>query len=397
MHKLKSLGALVAFAVLISLACLRAYRYPQYSLDGLSYMANVVAMKGASIREIHETVYREAQSRIPAPVFAHLTGNDPAEPITEANSARDRAVNPYHFAEYLPCFAIRPGFTELLYVLHYWLGVSLLKAVIFVPVVSFWLLGWIILAWTSRHIALPYACIISFLVLLTPPMLDDLARGTTPDSLSTLVMLASMFLLFEQRELLAGLILLIASVYIRTDNVLLVILVLAFLYLAGFGLRLWHVLTLSALAAGSVVLINHFSGDYGARMLYYRIAHTPSAVGEIAPTFGLHQYLAAVRVAAAGVLHGAHIPFLLMGIVGLLRHPPRAVFGLAITTMAYTMGHLILYPVAEPRYFGVFFAAMGIVLATSVSASAKKQAVITELSPRDRASARLWQAVMALL
>ena len=356
----------VAFGLCLTLACLRAYHYPEYSTDGLSYMANAVAIKGASIQVIHDTVYREAMAGIPGPLFKHLTGNDPSEPASESNSFRERAVNPYRFAEFLPCFAIRPVFNQLVYVLHYLLGVGLLKATVLIPVVSYWLMGWLVLAWTWRYVATPWAALISMLLLLSPP-LWELARSTTPDALSSLTVLAAMFLLLEQRRLLPGMILLIASVYVRTDNLILVLLALVYLCVADLGLRVVEAAILSALAVVSVVLINHFSGDYGPKVLYYRsFVEAPIAVGEIVPSFGIYEYLAALKMGISGVLHGPYIPFILMGTVALLRRPSRAVVGVAAVTMGYTATHLVIFPNPETRFFGPFFAAMGLALASSV-------------------------------
>ena len=368
----------VAFALCLTLACLRAYHYPEYSTDGFSYMANAVAMKGASIQVIHDTVYREAMAGIPGPVFKHLTGNDPSEPAWESNSFRERAANPYRFAEFLPCFAIRPIFNQLVYVLHYLLGVGLLKATVLIPVVCYWLMGWLVLAWTWRYVATPWAALISMLLLLSPP-LWDIARSTTPDALSSLIVLAAMFLLFEQRRLLPGMILLIASVYVRTDNVILVLLALAYLYVTGLGLRASETAMLSALAVVSVLLINHFSGDYGPKVLYYRsFVEAPIAVGEIAPSFGIHEYLAALKIGISGVVHGPYIPFFLMGTVGLLRRPSRALIGIAAVTMGYTAAHLVIFPNPETRFFGPFFAAMGLVLASTISITQAAQFVLAK-------------------
>lgn len=74
------LWASLVFALILTLICLRAYKYPEYSTDGFAYMGNAVAMSGASIQVIHDTVYREAKAGIPEPVFNHLTGNDPGLP-----------------------------------------------------------------------------------------------------------------------------------------------------------------------------------------------------------------------------------------------------------------------------------------------------------------------------
>jgi hypothetical protein len=391
------LFSLIAFALLLSFAALRAYRYPEYSTDGLSYMANAIAMRGASVRVIHDTVYREAKAGIPGPAFEHLTGNDANEPTMQNNSFHDRATNPYHFAEYLPCFAIRPIFTELVYVLHYWFGVGLLTSIVLIPAVSYWLMGWLVLIWICRYAAIEMACLMSIVLMLTPPLLD-LARSTTPDALSSLVVLSAVFLLFQQRNLLPGLILLIASVYVRTDNVILVVFVLAYLWLAESDLRVWHAAVLSLLAVGSVALINHFAGDYGPRMLYYRIEHVPSAIGEFIPVFGVHEYFGCLKRGVAGAWHSHFLPFLLMGLVGLLRRTSRAVVGLTVVTLVYTLAHLVSYPVPEARYFGLFFAAMGIAAGSAVSQDkAINQPVIARYPVVRRKYSRLVQAVTATI
>lgn len=207
-------------------------------------------------------------------------------------------------------------------------------------------------AWSSLLCAL--------LLLISPPFWDQ-ARSTTPDALSSLVVLLALFLLFEKRRLLPGMILLMASVYVRTDNALLVLIVLAFLYLARFDLKLWQAALLSALAVVSVATINHFAGDYGAKVLYYRsFVEPPIAVGEIAPRFGLADYLTALKTCLSGVLHGMYIPFFLMGVVGLLRRPPLSILGVATTTTLYTGAHLVIFPNPETRFFGPFFVANGL-------------------------------------
>ena len=371
---------LLAFAVCLTLASWRAYRYPEYSTDGFSYMGNAVAMSGAGIQVIHDSVYREARAGMPRPEFDHLTGNDPSEPASERNSFHQRAVDAYRFAEFLPCFAIRPVFNELVYVLHFKLGVGLLKATVLLAVVSYWLLGWVVLAWTARYTAVPWAAPITILLLLSPPVWD-LARSTTPDALSTLVVLLAIYLLFERQKLLPGMILLLASVYVRTDNLFLVVPVLAFLYVTGSGLKATHAVALSALAFVSVLVINHFAGDYGAKVLYYRsFVEPPIAVGEIVPRFGIHEYLTALKAGIGGALHGPYIPFLLMGIVGLLRRASRAVVGLIAVTVVYTAAHLIIFPNPEPRFFGAFFAAMGIALASTLFTSSSEQLGTAQLA-----------------
>lgn len=361
------LWARLAFALILTLASLRAYKYPEYSTDGFSYMANAVAMSGASVRVIHDTVYQEAKRGIPEPIFNHLTGNDPAEPLSESRSFRERAIDPYRFAEFLPCFAIRPLFNLLIYVLHFKLGIGLLRSIVILPVVSYWLMGWMAWVWMERYVAGAWALLLCASLLLLSPPVWELGRSTTPDALSSLIVLLALFLLLEKRALLPGMILLLASIYVRTDNALLVFIVLAFLYAAGFGVKLFEVGILAALAVASVVIINHFAGDYGAKVLYYRsFVEAPVAVGEIVPHFGVADYMAALKACLSAALHGMYIPFFLMGVVGVLRGAPLPILGLATATAVYTGAHLVIFPNPETRFFGPFFVAMGLALTSTL-------------------------------
>jgi hypothetical protein len=362
LSKLATLG----FAIALSLAASRAYQYPAYTSDGFVYMANAVAMHGAHAPEIHETVYRELNAGIPKNILDHLLGHDPVETAT-SRSFHERAVDPYRFAEFLPCFAVRPIFNELVYVLHYGFGISLLRATVLIPVLSYWLLGWFVFLWISRYTPLPWAALVSLLLMLTPPVWD-LARWPTPDALSCMTLLLALYLILEKKFLAPGLTILLASVYVRTDNALLVLTVVAYLSLIEGTLEKTKAVVLGAVAIASVMLINHFAGDYGARMLYYRaFIAPPIAPGEMTPNFGLHDYAIALRSGVAGIIHGDFAAFGLMGVVGLLQRPSRALWDLTVITACYSAGRFVVFPLADARYFALFFIVMGILLASSVA------------------------------
>jgi hypothetical protein len=160
-----------------------------------------------------------------------------------------------------------------------------------------------------------------------------------------------------------------ASVYVRTDNVLLVLSVLAYLSILNHTIEKAKAAVLAALAIGSVFVINHFAGDYGARLLYYRaFIAPPVAPGELVAHFGFHDYVVALRAGVAEVLHGDFIAFALMGVVGLLKRPTSAILGLVIVTVAYSTSRFVIFPLVEGRYFGLFFLVMGISLVSTLLA-----------------------------
>jgi hypothetical protein len=54
--------------------------------------------------------------------------------------------------------------------------------------------------------------------------------------------------------------------------------------------------------------------------------------------------------------------------VGFVRRPSPAIAGLTVLAAAYAAGHFVLYPLPEDRFFGLFFVAMGISMASTVVA-----------------------------
>ncbi len=103
-------------------------------------------------------------------------------------------------------------------------------------------------------------------------------------------------------------------------------------------LKLWHATVLAAVALGSVLSINHFAGDYGIQMLYYRnFIGTPMAPGEMVAHFSIRDYISAFRSGMTLVAGSFLLPFLLAGVSGLFGSTRvRAVVGV---TMAYVLLH----------------------------------------------------------
>jgi hypothetical protein len=111
----------------------------------------------------------------------------------------------------------------------------------------------------------------------------------TPDGLSTLVVLAGLWAVSRNRLLIA-VVLLLVSIWIRTDNLLLVIAVLGYL-LWQKRMTLVDAAAISALSVGSVAFINHFSGNYSWPVLFQFSFIGGRSPAEIDPRFSAAQYL----------------------------------------------------------------------------------------------------------
>jgi hypothetical protein len=151
----------------------------------------------------------------------------------------------------------------------------------------------------------------------------------------------ALYLIFQSRNLLPDLVLLLASIYFRTDFIVLAGPVL-FALCWERRLAFWQGAILSGTALASVFMINYFAGDYGLRMLYYRnFIGTPSAPGEMTVTFSFRDYLVAFR-SGITLMTNRFFPFLLLGTVAVALRSRLWVNG-AITT-AYVVLHFVVLP-----------------------------------------------------
>ncbi|MCU1302651.1 MAG: hypothetical protein JWQ87_2935 [Candidatus Sulfotelmatobacter sp.] len=353
---------IAVYLLLLTLLASRPYTYSLFDMDMMGYIGNAVAMSGASIRQIHDTAYQAVEAEVPQAAKDHLLGRDKLGPPSQWQSRQDRASNAEHFAEYLPCFAIRPIFNQLIYVLHYGLGMGLVRATIVLAVGSYWMIGVLIFLWIYRYAGVERAALGSLLLMLSPPILE-LARFNTPDALACLVSLAALYLIFERGRMFWGITLLLISVYVRTDNAVLAVGALAYCSLVSRQLEKTKAAMLALLAAVSVLLINHFAGDYGLRMLYYRsFIAIPLAPGELVAKFGRADYVHAFRTAVSQTMNGSLPFFVFMGVVGICARRQRVGQAIATVTTFYLIVHFLLFPSGQERFWGVFYVGCAMVL-----------------------------------
>jgi len=355
------------------------YRTPMYSMDALQYMGNAVLMEETDPVKVHQRVYAEIDDRVPRIAREDLRGHRIGATEDQNKSRQERAANPYRFAQFLPLFAIRPLYIIVLY----WvgkMGLGLLRAGIVISVVSYFLLGVLFFRWLIRYLPHVATLCIALLVMISPPIMS-LGRQNTADALATLVAFSGLYLIFERQSLCAGLALLLASLYFRTDFVVLAGPVLLAMWWER-KINFWQVGVLSTLAVASVLAINHFAGDYGISMLYYRnFVGTPVAPGEMTINFSLGDYLRFFRSGLTLAAESYLIPFLLLGTIGLLLRSRLRV--VAAVTMAYVALHFVVLPNWDERWFAVFYISMVLCAATAmprgVPQAAPEQAIPAEV------------------
>ena len=361
---------LALYLAALALLSFHLYRTPIYDMDSLQYMGNALLMQERDPVQIHHQVYAELRRAVPKEIFDHLTGIEPAAPPDQNRSRQERAANPYHYVEFLPLFAIRPLYNQTLYLVSK-TGIGLVRSGVLISVSSFFLLGALLFLWIRPYAPSLLALAASLITMMSPP-LTDLGRDTTSDALATLIAFASLYFIFEKRRLVPGMILLLASIFFRTDFIVLAGPVLLLCWIEH-RLPLWQAAVLSALAVASVLCINHFAGDYGIKMLYYRnFVSSPIAPAEMTVHFSARDYLAAFRSGIPKIMSSFFLPFLLLGALSLRskRNLP-----LLVATLAYVVLHFLILPNWQERWVGIFYLGMVIIAISSQDAIPQAQQV----------------------
>jgi hypothetical protein len=349
------------YVLLLGGVAVRLYHKPIYSMDSIQYMGNALLMEEHDPVRVHQRVYAEVQRFVPKLEREGLLGHEAGAPEQQNKSRQERAANADKFAEFFPLFAIRPLYNQTLWLVSK-TGLGLVRAGIFISVTSYFFLGVLAFVWLGRYLSAGFTLVFSLLLMITPPLMN-LGRDTTADPLATLVAFASLYLIFERRQLFPGMILLLASIYFRTDFVVLAGPVILACWLER-RMELWKAAVLAMVALASVLCINYFAGDYGMGMLYYRnFAGVPIAPGEMTAHLSFKDYFSALRGGITLMMESFFLPFLLLGSVGIVLRRMRGLFAVSL---AYVLLHFLVLPNWQERWFGVFYLSMAVCAATMI-------------------------------
>src|SRR5438270_6424552 len=205
--------AVFLYAAFLLLAGWLAYTYPYNDWDVLAYVGCAINLTESDQVKIHAQVFEQAREELPEEDFTEMTTSVPFR--------RDVAANPWHFAQQLPFYSIRPLYIELLAAIHR-LGATYFQATRLVSSIALALLGLPIFLWMRASVTGPEwrVALLSSLILLTPPLFLA-GRTGSPDALSGLFIVAAMYLLTQKQRIFPATLLLASSIFVRGDNVIL--------------------------------------------------------------------------------------------------------------------------------------------------------------------------------
>jgi hypothetical protein len=327
---------------------------PTYSWDLVGYIGSSVDSSDPQV------VYRETFSAIQS-----IRSN---KGIQLENPYRaDVAANPFHFAEQLPLYSIKPAYVALIKALHRF-GLSYPKAAVVISALSNFVLAILLWFWLSGYLDGVILFGVCSLIMLSPNLLE-LSRWATPDALATLVATAGLYLILSREKYFWGSAILVLDVWIRTDSIVLAGIVMFVLFLRS-KLEFIQFASLSILALASYFAIGHYSGDYGWTVLFYNsfTGGVPTP-GETVLHVSANMYLKqVVKGVYLLLVDGSFALYALLACLAMwLRKSSEYTQMAAVVLVARVVSYL-LYPNGDPRYTAVVYVMVPIALVIAISA-----------------------------
>jgi hypothetical protein len=251
------------------------------NVDLLPYIENVALNETGDVASAHTRVYEE-------PLTPHLRGTD-GDGEGLSGILQRRAQDPYFSAKYLPYFAVKPLYVSAISVGRK-AGLTLTNSAAAVSALAF--LGIAVVLWLHTR------SLLSLLVLILPEMIET-GQKNDPDGMSAFFLLLGLWVLFA-RHRDWGIIPLVVAVWIRPENAILALAVIAVLRYAG-RLTWIQAGVLALLSVGSMQLISHYG--YGWKSLYHYtfIGGEPGS----AANFGAQDYIRALGSGMRVLLHSS--------------------------------------------------------------------------------------------
>ena len=348
--RLKEDAAVVLFVLFLGFLVFLAWLNPVYSWDLLPYTALATSESSDAV-SLHRSAYRTVAREVPREVDERLMLGPP-----DAAYRRDLAFNPWHFAEQLPFYSVKPLYVLALSTFHS-AGMNPVKAARLLSVVSFALLGVVLFLWLRQAAGTLLASLAACCVLATPEFLRTGAL-VYPDALFSALGLLALYLLFARGRLFPGICLLAVLPFIRPDGLVLVALVVGYLAWKnpGFSLRDALVILLAELLANRMT--GWLAGGYGYETLFYHsFVHRLTAPAEASVQIHLADYWNAWKYFFLGTIGTPRPLFFLLGVASLVVRRASGIFEhLCWLGLAYALVHVALFPEPESRYLVVPFA-----------------------------------------
>lgn len=366
-------AGMVVFLCLFAAAILQNLLW---TWDVVAYTGAAISWLNGDVAAVHTRTYELLRAELPAPAYESLV----AGPYASA-----MAANAADFQSQLDMYRIKPLYTGLLSLLGA-AGMSIIDAGVLLSVLPAVLLCGLVYVWLRRHLPPHFALAVTILLSLCS-RLFDVARVVLPDSLSALILVLAVYLLIERHWALRwSLLLLILSLLVRTNNILFVVPLLAFMIFHDYRQTGWQCSATKEKAAALVasvllyLLVSSWFGHEWWRLFYHTFLGSIVDINDFAIPFSLDLYAGVVRPRLTQIVIGNFVivtmllPFLLLSMFALLGSRGQSPLLRAVVVISYCnfVCYFFMFPLVESwdRFFIPFYIFIAVLAAISATRTA---------------------------
>lgn len=263
----------------------------------------------------------------------------------------------------LDFYRIKPLYITVISGFHS-LGFSYVEATLIPSLIAFWLIGVLTFTWALRVLNPVQAIIISILLLIINPTMI-LARLSTPDSISSLILLASLYFFYFNRNIYVLIALLMTSVGIRMDNFVAALIMLTGLKLKSRFETGSKLTTLIYIVSVFFIVLVVFGMNYFIQEEFFwfrRITYT------VSPDEYLRQVLIYFQSFSESFIIGI-IVFAVAIYMAIGFKPGAKDLSFLLMLFSIIAGRFLLFPSYEERFFAAFYISGVLVIAERLCTS----------------------------
>lgn len=258
MHKTPTKGQYLLFFLLLLGVAVYCYKRPAYNWDMLAYMALTAHIDHANFEEVHTMVYDAASLYADSDSYRLL--------VLPSNAQRHQMHTDYRvFEQAMPFYIVKPLYIGCSYLL-YKLGFNLVTAVLLPSVLAFLGIGLLLFHWLSKYAGGSKAIVLAFLFMCTPPFISS-AKLATPDCLSALLLLCSIYVLLQRGKHWTAFVFFALSVTARMDNIIAAAMLLMVPVIAK-KLKLQVYILMLLMLAAIYLAVSYLASRYGWGLSY---------------------------------------------------------------------------------------------------------------------------------
>jgi hypothetical protein len=226
---------------------------PSYNWDMLAYVGVAKIMQGETVSEAHAHTYAEARATLPDSVYSLLATSDAYRATVAADTQS--------FREQLPFYTVKPAYPALIAVFESQ-GINGIQASVLISRLSVALLSVVCCIWLTYYFRTLPAAVLACLLVSTPYVFG-LCRYSTPDALSSLMILTASLALANQRRFSAVAIAALAmAVLCRPDSIVFTVVASAVWSILYPEQRIRAAVAI-ALGVGIYAIETRLAGSYG--------------------------------------------------------------------------------------------------------------------------------------